>query len=418
MAPLLFAWSTLSLLAVCVQGHGYLTVPAARNGNENGLVAGGPATVHGGKGYIHGLCGNKPKEPQNWNEVGDVQAKWVSGSVVDISVLITAHHVGYFEFELCDNAADLSEECFAKHRLLRVGCSCTCPDAEPEDDSHSCQECETCRRWWKPVLRGEMGQSVIGDDYAGVVLPADGNLVPVNYTMQYVIPEQLKSSRAVVRWHYMTTNSCTSDSSDPEEFWNCADVAISDASGDFGPPIDYDNGALSERKPVDLRPYMNDGRLPGVQADCPRYPDGDLMGTGNPEEYWKGQCGAYDINNDTWSWCFIQGGGAGGFNCTDKPDNFYKCIKECGDWYWSCAHGIAYMRPVPGGSVCQGDSWTSPELCEVNKPIPGPDDPEGPCDKVPGNNQGCTDALCAPCATGQTWWPCNVEPACCKCMVD
>jgi len=35
------------------------------------------------------------------------------------------------------------------------------------------------------------------------------------------------------------------------------------------------------------------------------------------------------------------------------------------------------------------------------------------CIAVPGNNQGATDAHCAPCAlNGQTWWPCNVDGAC------
>jgi GH18 family chitinase len=30
------------------------------------------------------------------------------------------------------------------------------------------------------------------------------------------------------------------------------------------------------------------------------------------------------------------------------------------------------------------------------------------CDAVPGNNQAATDDACAPCASGQTWWPCNL----------
>merc|ERR1712064_199340 len=29
-----------------------------------------------------------------------------------------------------------------------------------------------------------------------------------------------------------------------------------------------------------------------------------------------------------------------------------------------------------------------------------------------GNDQAAIDSHCAPCANGQTWWPCNLENAC------
>jgi len=31
------------------------------------------------------------------------------------------------------------------------------------------------------------------------------------------------------------------------------------------------------------------------------------------------------------------------------------------------------------------------------------------CAAVPGNSQAATDEACAPCASGQTWWPCNLD---------
>lgn len=34
------------------------------------------------------------------------------------------------------------------------------------------------------------------------------------------------------------------------------------------------------------------------------------------------------------------------------------------------------------------------------------------CKYNAGHNQSATDANCAPCATGQTWWPCNVDDLC------
>ena len=37
------------------------------------------------------------------------------------------------------------------------------------------------------------------------------------------------------------------------------------------------------------------------------------------------------------------------------------------------------------------------------------------CTAIPGNSAWAKDADCAPCATGQSWWPCNVNPNPCQC---
>jgi hypothetical protein len=102
-----------------------MTSPAARNGNANNCVAGGPGTVHafgpGGEHqkYQHGVCGNAPGTTQTYNAVGEVQATYTAGDTITVEVQITAHHVGYFEMDLCLDAGDLSEECCDQHHLLR-----------------------------------------------------------------------------------------------------------------------------------------------------------------------------------------------------------------------------------------------------------------------------------------------------------
>jgi hypothetical protein len=151
-------------------GHGRMTQPVPRSQNDNGAVAGGPGTVHEFSAdkqtkYQHGICGNAVGSDQTYNMVGNVAATYGEGSTIEIKVTITAHHVGYFEFDFCDNAGELSEDCLAKHHLLRAGCNCSCRG----DTSNSCSECNECCWFWKAPMQGEFAQSVTAG-YAGPTL--------------------------------------------------------------------------------------------------------------------------------------------------------------------------------------------------------------------------------------------------------
>jgi len=77
-------------------------------------------------------------------------------------------------------------------------------------------------------------------------------------------------------------DGCTSHSSSPEEFWNCADVAIIEGSSTVD-AVSFDNNALVSAQPHDLRPAIDDGQLVGVYSTCPLDADGNLMGVGSPK---------------------------------------------------------------------------------------------------------------------------------------
>jgi len=71
-------------------------------------------------------------------------------------------------------------------------------------------------------------------------------------------------------------------------------------------------------------------------------------------------------------------------------------------------------RVVP----CFGSSSPSPSVT----PAPTPSSTAeqctafcGDCKARPGAHQAVTDAQCAPCANGQSWWPCDVNPYLCVC---
>ena len=354
----------VGLLVVGAEGHGRLTVPRARNGGDNGAVGGGPGSVHAFDAsgehakYKHGICGNAAGAKQVYNRVGDVQETYVAGEVAELKVVITAHHVGYFEIELCADAGSLSEECFMEHRLLREGCTCSCPD---DDSTNSCSACDECRRWWKPLLEGETGQ-VVAKGYPGPLLAGQGNLVPYEFTLRYVIPAGVKTSRGVLRWHYLTTNSCTSKTSAPEEFWNCADIAVSDENEDVGQELSFSNADLENLSVEDLLPAINSGELTGVYATCPEDDAGGLLGVGAAEEY-KDLCGpkaegAYERCVD------MSGGSAGGANCSEVPASGILCESECSNGWFQCSNGVAYTKYVPEGTKCKDGQFVLEAECD------------------------------------------------------
>lgn len=89
LSKCLVALLPLAALMPAAHGHGYLSEPPARNANyecKQCLNGGGTASVNANGQYIHGICGNAPTEPQNWNVPGDVQATYVQGQAIKVQV--------------------------------------------------------------------------------------------------------------------------------------------------------------------------------------------------------------------------------------------------------------------------------------------------------------------------------------------
>jgi len=66
-------------------------------------------------------------------------------------------------------------------------------------------------------------------------------------------------------------------------------------------------------------------------------------------------------------------------------------------------------------ATTSGSSSTSGSGSETDAPSPSGGSCSGSCSScvaVPGNDQAAIDSHCAPCANGQTWWPCNLENVC------
>merc|ERR1719379_2682758 len=188
--------------------------------------------------------------------------------------------------------------------------------------------------------------------------------------MFFVLPTGIKTRRGVLRWHCMTTNSCTSKASAPEEFWNCADIAVADASGDTGGDVAYDNTALQNMVVENLMPKIQAGTLLGVNHECPTNSDGSLKGVGRSDEY---HCGE-GYEDGTFAFCRSPSGGGGNMDvqCEGKSPSQINCMEECGEWWYQCANGNAFVKNVPKGTKCKGDEFVVSAVCANYVPSPPP----------------------------------------------
>jgi hypothetical protein len=166
------------------------------------LNAGGPWLV---SQQGHGVCGDPVTMPTpRPHETGGkyasppvLAATYKQGQRFEAHVTLTANHMGRFSLSLCPDANALTDACFETYPL------------EPK---------------WTRVS-------------------ADQN----EYNVTYTLPPKITCSQCVLRWQYDTGNSCTWSSTDeerglapclsphapfPEQFFNCADVAIQGNEGD------------------------------------------------------------------------------------------------------------------------------------------------------------------------------------------
>nr|CAD7397917.1 unnamed protein product [Timema cristinae] len=133
----------VTCLLVEASGHGMLWWPPNRasmwrfgyntpaNYNDNQMFCGGKTVHWESNNGSCGECGDdfaldRPRAHENTGTYGTgvSVATYSSGESIDVSVKLTANHLGYFEFKLCplSNTTDLeTEECFSENLLTVAG---------------------------------------------------------------------------------------------------------------------------------------------------------------------------------------------------------------------------------------------------------------------------------------------------------
>lgn len=251
---------------VC-KGHGRLYEPPSRASawrfgfntpkdyNDNEGFCGGFSHQYQTQGGKCGICGDAWDQSPRAHEVGGLYATglivrhYQEGQVLNITVDITANHLGHFEIRICpDPEIEATQECLDKHRLSLA-------DGSGEDFN----------------ISSEVGL----------------------YTMFVQLPPGLTCEHCVLQWRYVAGNNwgkCSDGTyglgcGPQEEFRACADVSVAPkASLRFlGLPDETQN----------LTEAVGDGEVPGRPRQ--RLP-GNLQckGTGT----WGGLSGAG-------KWCMI-----------------------------------------------------------------------------------------------------------------
>ncbi|XP_047032400.1 uncharacterized protein LOC124639190 [Helicoverpa zea] len=198
---------TLSCLVALAHGHGRLMDPPNRgsiwrfgynspaNYDDDGLNCGGfyhQWSVNGGK---CGVCGDPYDSPQpRAHELGGTYGKgyivatYAPGDVITTNVYISAYHMGFWEFRICLDPYDNTQECFDQILL------------ELEDG---------------------------GTKY----YPKEGS---GTYEVNYRIPSNIVCEHCVLQWKYTAGNNwgvCENGTQglgcgNQENFFSCSDIAI------------------------------------------------------------------------------------------------------------------------------------------------------------------------------------------------
>lgn len=126
----LYLLFSIALCIVDVHGHGFLARPVSRNvwvvnfpqRPQASNLPQGLGHNNPNHNEFHWICGDGPTGPQYFATPGVVQQTYTEGATVEFEVRITAHHLGFFEFELCDSP-DITEDCFKQYQLRRADCN-------------------------------------------------------------------------------------------------------------------------------------------------------------------------------------------------------------------------------------------------------------------------------------------------------
>uniref|UniRef100_A0A0G4GJU6 CBM1 domain-containing protein n=1 Tax=Chromera velia CCMP2878 TaxID=1169474 RepID=A0A0G4GJU6_9ALVE len=205
----------------------------------------------------HGMCGD-PGQTRDGSDARFDQdvtnyavpsaSVYKSGGIIDIEVVITAHHRGHYEFFLCDvrdlpdPSGRLEQACFNKHPLRRVPIDGEISPVDPLYPGRYYLE--------PPCARDHVEQSV-ANGYKEHFTSAQTT------RMQYYLPD-IECEHCVLQWYWWEANRCNpigyrqeyfatvkefpdcpaedwwvqnlgdclTKNTYTEEFWNCADISI------------------------------------------------------------------------------------------------------------------------------------------------------------------------------------------------
>eukprot|EP00929_Paragymnodinium_shiwhaense_P039153 TRINITY_DN2058_c0_g2_i1.p1 TRINITY_DN2058_c0_g2~~TRINITY_DN2058_c0_g2_i1.p1 ORF type:complete len:412 (+),score=41.66 TRINITY_DN2058_c0_g2_i1:74-1237(+) len=363
-------------------GHGWITSPAPRTGGNCAHCLNGPQ-----------ICGDNTANDAYKGPV----VTWREGAVVEVTVAVTAHHKGHYEFSICDQVITSSlanpQACLDQHILERASAAeAGIMDCQPGDRRAACQPIDPRHneRFYLP---------------APGFSPSGGN----THTFYLKLPAGLKCEACTMQWRWWTANSCIpapdyacfldvlqsqgySEASTwgltnwavktcpgggcdrcscGEEFRNCVDITI-EASGAGG--SSPTSTASPPTTPAATTATMTTSSMPPATSTTAA----------------KATCKAVPVNGVT-------------LGATDA-----KCTEACA----VVPAGVWPCRGVQGPCDCSAVATPASSTQPPAVPAPSPSGGSAECKANPGANSGVSDSDCAKCADGYQWWPCNDATLC------
>jgi len=229
----------------------------------------------------HGICGDPVQGKQNPPSFADEpylvstepQRTYHAGQVVEFQVGVATHHMGHYEFRICNRPLDTehfgsageAQACLDSWLLERATPDASCVANDPRADCQPIDE-KHPERWYLPPptsMETQVAGATFSDSEASP-LPAVTEL----HSMRYKIPVGLTCERCTLQWYWSTGNTCFYDKDYwryfqnmkllgwnaeawaphvfqpwateantvcgahkfPEEFFNCADISVLAAS--------------------------------------------------------------------------------------------------------------------------------------------------------------------------------------------
>ncbi len=140
-------------------------------------------------GKVDGRDYDYPKSSNGSPLAPAIQACYAEGDVVQLDVVVTAHHMGHFSYKACAiNAGEVaSQDCFDRNPLTFV-----------EDVLYgSLPDPNYPNRAYIPRTDSALIQRDNGGDYM--------------FSHRFKLPDDLSGELVLLQWHYITANSCMSD---------------------------------------------------------------------------------------------------------------------------------------------------------------------------------------------------------------
>jgi hypothetical protein len=174
--------------------------------------------VYGGK---CGVCGDSyggpwDHEPGGPYATGIIGKTYQQGQIINVTIDITANHMGHFEFRLCENNEPMrkvKQKCFDRNLLLVYNNN--------------------------EEILDELKYKAIDKHKFKYFVPHKANAL---FFVTLQLPEDITCTQCILQWRYHAGNNyghsannveCLGCAATQEEFQNCADIAIVPVEGNI-----------------------------------------------------------------------------------------------------------------------------------------------------------------------------------------